>query len=90
MVDILCRQVGVSVQNFVVMILQEEIVSAKRHHPQFLMQKSARAWGQVKKQRVATWDLVIVSFHNTEISITEGSKFTSKDRENSLIGVDFG
>ena len=88
MVDILCRQVGVSVQNFVVMVLQEEIVSAKRHHPQFLMQKSARAWGQVKKPWVATWDLVI--FHNTEISITEGSKFTSKDRENSLIGVDFG
>ena len=71
MVDILCGQVGVTVRLFVVMVFQEGVVSAKTHHLQVLMQKVIRTWDQVKKRKAATSHLVTVSFHNTNISITE-------------------
>ena len=54
MVDIPCGVVGVAVQDLAVMEIQQEILSARTHHPQVLMRKIAQTWGQVIKQRAAT------------------------------------
>ena len=71
MVDIPCGQAGVPVQNLVVMVLKLEVVSARTHHPQDLMQKIAYTWDQVKKRKPATWNLAMVNFQNTNISMTK-------------------
>ena len=54
MVDIPYGQVGVPVQSLVVMVLKLEVVSARTHHPQVLMQQIVYTWGQAKKRKPAT------------------------------------
>ena len=54
MVDIACGQAGVPVQSLVVIVLKPEVVSARTHHQQVLMQQIAYIWGQVKKRKPAT------------------------------------
>ena len=64
MVDIPCGQAGVPVQSLVVIVLKLEVVSARTHHQQVLMQQITYIWGQVKKRKPATWNLAMVNFEN--------------------------
>ena len=71
MVDIACGQAGVPVQSLVLIVLKLEVVSARTHHQQVLMQQIAYIWGQVKKRKPATCNLAMVNFENNIAYITK-------------------